>query len=53
MGEVYGGGPRLRFLPVEDIETEVATACGQAHLPVEGRGHQSTYKTFNLQFVHG
>jgi hypothetical protein len=34
------------------METEVATSCIQAGLPVEGRGHQPTHKTFfNPKFV--
>jgi hypothetical protein len=41
----------LRFLPAEDIETEVATSCSQSRLLVEGWGQQHTHKTFNPKFV--
>jgi hypothetical protein len=28
----------------------VTTSCSQTGLPVEGRGHQNTHKTFNTKF---
>jgi hypothetical protein len=33
------------------MEPEVATSCSQAGLPVEVKGYQPTYKTFDLKFV--
>jgi hypothetical protein len=37
----------MSFLLEEDRETEVATSCIQAGLPMEGGEHQSSHKTFN------
>ena len=45
------GCPQLKFLASWNFETEVTISCSQADLPVEGKGHQPTHKTFDTKFV--
>jgi hypothetical protein len=40
-----------RLLAKGDSKPEPAISCNQVRLPVEGLGHQSRHKTFDLQSV--
>ena len=48
------GGCRVALVEtpsLRNMESEVATSCSQAGLPVEGGGYQPTHKTYNPKFA--
>ena len=38
----------VKTLVMGDTEPELAIFCNEARLPVEGLGHESSHKTFDL-----
>lgn len=51
LGLTCSGKSLVRFLPEDNIETEMATSYSQVGLPVEGGKQQPIYNTFNPKFV--